>query len=270
MRKLTIILAVLGLFAAAVAIAADGVTFAYKFEAGSSQRYRVHMNIETDFGGALMSQLADMEVTLKCVTPGEAVNAMEMVIDKAEMSRAMFGNNEVNPEAAQLVGKSVVFNVDVHGKVTDIKPGINFSNWDTQRSMIEPIIENWFVYLPGSSVAAGGEWKKENDKDKESGMEMTTNSVFKFKSMKKEKERDCAVIESATTTDMGGTVTNPMGQMTVDGEGKGKYEFLFDPASGVVVRMKGQTDVEMEMTPVGKAGDPVQTVIGIKIERELL
>lgn len=260
------------LLAAAIPVGADdGVMFAYHFEAGASQRYRLHFNAEADMHGAAISQLADMEVTVKCDSSVAGKHSMRMTFDKVEMSRAMFGNMEADPSGEQLVGHAVVFSVDDQGNVSGIKSAGYFEAWTQVRGALEPVVENWYVYLPSKKVPVGGEWKQENVKETQaSGVEMTRNERFKFKEMKKLGSRECAFVEATIDNTFAGKTASPAGDFDVSGEGKGKYEFYFDPATGVIVKFSSKTDIEAESVPSKGSGEPMQTTIGYQFEKELL
>jgi hypothetical protein len=60
-----------------------------------------------------------------------------------------------------------------------------------------------------------------------------------------------------------------MGAFALTGAGKGKFEFLFDPASAKIVRLKGAMDVDIDMTPEA-GGDPMKTAVSNHVEVELL
>jgi len=267
-RKMSLPLILVAL--AVAAWAADGVNFSYRFQPGAAERHRVKVNTEADFGGMAMSQVADLEVSVKCVSAAEGRNVMQLTVDKADMSRTMFGNMEKDPTGEMLVGHAISFVVDGHGKVDEVAPVGYFEGWDQIKRFIDPVIKNWYVHLPGEVVAVGGEWTHDPPKETdESGVEVTSHSVYKFKEMKKDKGRDLAQVSVDVENTMGGKSTTPAGVYDVDGKGKGKYEFSFDPATGAVAKFKGSIDVDMNLTPQ-TGGDPVATVMGYTIERELL
>lgn len=260
-------------FAIAVATApafAQEVTFGYKFEPGSSERHRVKLNQEVTMGQMALSNFADFEVTLKCLSGAEGKYAMQMTFDKADVSTTMFGNTSANPVADQLRGQSVAFTIDALGEVTDVAPVGVFDAWAVAQQMVEPVLRGWYPHLPGSAVAVGGEWKKMGVKETQaSGAEALTNASFKFKAMKKEKGRDVAVVEQTLDTTLGGTSATPMGTYAIKGSGAGKTEFLYDPAKSRVAKLKGKIDLSMDMTPEA-GGDMVEAVITNHLERDLL
>jgi hypothetical protein len=266
MMRSFVLFLVPALFALSTAQAA-GVNFSHRFEAGKSDRYRVKMNTDADFRGMTMTQLADMEVTAKCVSVAPDRVVMEVTVDKAEMSRAMMGNMEADPTAAQIVGKAVGFVVNAKGEVSEISPVGYFEAWEEVRRLYEPLLKTFYVYMPGGEVAVGGEWTQDRKDTEETGVELSSKTVFKFKEMKKEKGVDCAFVTADISSTMGGTSTTPMGAFAVDGKGRGKYEFLFDALSGKVLRFKSKTDIEMDLTPQA-GGDPVASIMGYTIERE--
>jgi hypothetical protein len=243
--------------------------FTYAFEAGSSHRYRVKVNQEMDFGGNTMGQIADFEVTVKCASVADGKAAMELTFDKADMSRSMFGNLAADPMAETIVGKSVNYTVDAAGEVTDIKPATYYDGWDQVRQMVESFIESWYVPLPGKAYAPGATWEH-SEKDKGAGgMDVAATGTYKFKERKQEGGRDCASVTGEIATELSGQSVNPMGTFTVEGGGKGKSEFLFDPAARLVIKLKSKTDVSMNLTPAA-GGDPMEANVVYQIERELL
>jgi hypothetical protein len=261
---------VVALTAVAVPAVAEDVTFAYKFEPGSTERHRAKLNQEVTMGPMAVSNIADMEVTVKCVSGKDGKYAMEMTFDKVDVSMTMGSTTTANPMGAQLTGQTIAFTTDANGEVSDIKPAGSFAAWGSARQLVEPIIESWYPHLPNKAVPLGGEWKKEGDKKgSDSGMETDIDAAFKFKELKKEKGRDIAVVEQTMTAKVSGKTETPMGNYNVAGGGKGKGDFHFDPSKSRVVRLKGQIDLNMDMTPEA-GGDPVQTVITNHVERQLL
>ena len=255
---------------AAVPAFAQEVTFAYKFEPGTSERHRVKLNQEVTMGQMAFSNFADFEVTLACLSGADGKYAMQMTFDKADISTTMFGNTSPNPIAEQMVGQSVAFTIDAVGDVTDVAPVGVFDAWAAAQQIVEPVLRGWYPHLPGSAVAVGGDWKKAGVKETQaSGADALTNASFKFKAMKKEKGRDVAVVEQTLDTTLGGTSATPMGTYAIAGTGAGKTEFWFDPAKSRVVKLKGKIDLNMDMTPQS-GGDMVEAVITNHLERDLL
>lgn len=255
---------------AAVPAFAQEVTFAYKFEPGTSERHRVKLNQEVTMGQMAFSNFADFEVTLACLSGADGKYAMQMTFDKADVSTTMFGNTSPNPIAEQMVGQSVAFTIDAVGDVTDVAPVGVFDAWAAAQQIVEPVLRGWYPHLPGSAVAVGGDWKKAGVKETQaSGADALTNASFKFKAMKKEKGRDVAAVEQTLDTTLGGTSATPMGTYAIAGTGAGKTEFWFDPAKSRVVKLKGKIDLNMDMTPQS-GGDMVEAVITNHLERDLL
>jgi len=251
-------------------VVAQNVTFAYKFEPGTSERHRVKLNQEVNMGQMAVANLADMEVTVKCVSGAEGKYTMEVKFDKVDVSMTMMGNTSPSPIGEQLVGQSITFTTNASGEVTDVKPVGVFEAWGSARQLVEPVLEGWYPHLPGKAVALGGEWKKAGEKKPSaSGAETQINASYKFKEMKKDKGRDVAVVEQTLDATVGGKTTMPMGVFAVAGDGKGKGEFLFEPAKGRVVRVKGKIDLSMNMTPES-GGDVMETVVTNYVERDLL
>jgi len=262
--------ATLALAVAAVSVAAEDITFAYKFEPGASERHRAKLNQEVTMGPMAVSNIADMEVTVKCVSGKDGKYAMEMTFDKVDVSMTMGSNTSANPVGGQLTGQTIAFTTDASGEVSDIKPAGSFTAWSSARQLVEPIIESWYPHLPNKAVPLGGEWKKEGDKKgSDSGMETDVDASFKFRELKKDKGHDVAVIEQTMTATVSGKTETPMGNYNVAGGGKGKGDFFFDPSKSRVVRLKGQIDLNMDMTPEA-GGDALQTVITNHVERQLL
>jgi hypothetical protein len=244
--------------------------FAYRFEPGASERYSIKLNQEVDMGGMAVSNIADMEVTVKCVAAKDGKFSMEMKFDKVDVSMTMMGNTSASPLGEQIMGQAIMFTADASGDVTDVTPVGAFDSWATAQQLVKPVVESWYPHLPNKAVAVGGTWEKAGEKEKSSnGTETTTNTTFKFREIKKEKGRDVAVVEQVLDTAIGGTSATPMGVYTVAGNGKGKGEFSFDAAKARVVRLKGKIDMTMDMTPQS-SGEAVKTVVTNHLERNLL
>jgi hypothetical protein len=255
---------------AATSAAAKEVTFAYRFEAGTKERYRVKLNQEIDMGGMAVTSLADMEVTLTCASGAEGKYVMEMKFDKVDVSMTMMGNTSQSAVGDQLTGQTVSFAVNENGDVDDIKPVGAFDAWATVRQLVEPVLEEWYPHLPNRAVAVGGEWKQDGEKkESSSGTSTVTNATYKFKEMRQDKGRDVAVVEQVLATTIGGTSTTPAGLYSVAGSGRGKFQVLYDPAKSRVSEVKGKIDISMDMTPQG-GGDTVQTAVTNHLERSFL
>ncbi len=254
----------------AATVFAQDVTFAYKFEPGSSERHRVKLNQEVTMGTMAVSNLADMEVTVKCVSGANGKYAMEIKFDKVDVGMTMMGQTSASPIGDQLVGQSIAFTADGNGEVTEVKPVGVFDAWATAQTLVEPVLEGWYPHLPGNAVKVGGGWKKAGEKKpSSSGVDTQINAAYTFKAMKKEKGRDLAVVDQALDAVVSGKTAMPMGTFLVAGTGKGKGEFLYEPAKGRVVKVKGKIDISMDMTPED-GGDTMETVVINHVERDLL
>jgi hypothetical protein len=254
----------------AVQASAQEVLFAYGFEAGSSNRYRVKLSQEMEFGAGAMGQFGDFEVTVKCVSVTDGKASMEMTFDKADMSRTMFGNMSSDPTSEAMVGKSAVYTVDASGEVSDFKPGGSYAEWDQIQQISQAIVESsWYVTLDGRKASPGESWDASRKDTAPGGVEVASTGTYKFKEMKKEKGRDCASVVLESTNVLSGQTSNPMGTFDVTGEGKGKFEFLFDAAQRMIVRLKTRSEAKMSLTAPG-GGDPQEVSVVVQVERELL
>jgi hypothetical protein len=255
---------------AASALAADGVMFAYRFEADASDRYRVSLSSSMDMGGMEIVQAAEIEATVKCLSVVDGKSAMVITFDKVETSRTMMGKMESDPMGAMVQGRFVNFSVDAHGEVTDVTPDAKFESWAEARDLVESLLRGWYEYLPAADVSVGGEWKDENRRiASASGAETVANRYYKFKELRKEMGRECAAVEQRTEVAVGGTRETPMGAFVLSGAGKGKFEFLYDIATTRIIRLKGTQDVDIDMTPLG-GGEAIKTAVSNHIERRLL
>src|SRR5436190_21888970 len=95
-----------------LASAAGDVAFVYKFEPGKSQKYRLQINTDMEMTGMQASQVADMMVTVACVSRKADAYAMTLTFDKVDASNTIGGNMATDPTAIKMVGKSVGFTVD--------------------------------------------------------------------------------------------------------------------------------------------------------------
>ncbi|MCI0451015.1 MAG: hypothetical protein L0Z51_01340 [Candidatus Latescibacteria bacterium] len=204
-------------------VLAQEVTFAYKFEPGTSERHRVKLNQEVSMGQMAVSNLADMEVTVKCVSAADGKYVMELTFDKADVAMTMGTSTTASPLGEQLRGQTISFTADASGGVSDVKPVGAFETWEMAQQLVEPVLQGWYPHLPDKAMAVGGEWKQMGVKETGAGgSETVTNAVFKFKAMKKEKARDVAVVEQSLDTTIGGTSASPMGVYNVRGSGKAR------------------------------------------------
>jgi len=250
--------------------AAGEVMFAYKFEPGKAQRYRLKLDTRMEMSGMEVSQMADMTVAVTCASHDKGVYTMNLVFEKVDASNVLAGNKSTDPNAAGMVGKSVIFTVDEHGAVSGITPGPGFDSWTTVQQVVEPTLKSWYVYMPASKVALGGKWEREGYRDKAfSGTEYVTTELFTFRANGKEKGRDVALVDHNVTTTVGGTSESPYGTYKLAGSGKGKFEFAYHPATRTITRLTGDMETKIDMTPK-TGGDTMKTTIANHIERELL
>lgn len=261
------------LFVAVVLFAAQAmaqeVVFAYGFNAGSSHRYRVKISQEIDFSGNAMGQIGDLEVTVKCLSVADGVASMEMVVDKADVSRQMFGNQAADPVGEMLIGHGVAFKVKAGGEVSDIAQSGYYDGWESIQPFVEPLLKGWYLRLPEKAYPPGGEWEHTDAEKGADGTDVKMTVRYKYKENKKQGGKDCAVVTGDITSEVTGTSISAMGTFKVDGGGKGKFEFLFDPAAGLTVKLKSTMTVDMDLTPA-VGGDSVDTSVNYSMERELL
>lgn len=267
-RVLFTVISVCGVLMALQASAQE-VLFTYKFEAGSSERYRVKLSQELDFGGNAINQISDLEVTLKCLSVTDGKAKMEMIFDKADMMREMFGSQSADPLAEALAKHGVTFIVDQTGDVTDVQQSGAYEHWDQVQSFVEPVVKGWYVMLPNKPYAPGATWEDTHKDKSADGTDVTMITHFKYKENKKEDGRDCASVVGDAQTRASGNSVSPMGTFSVDGGGKGKVEYLFDPVAQIVVKLKAKMNVDMTLTPAA-GGDNIGTSVTYQLERELL
>ncbi len=268
----SVVLAVMAILVVGFALpaAAQEVTFAYGFTEGTKLRYRVKLNQELDFGGNAMGQIADLQVTVTCKSAAEGKYGMEMTFDKADMSRQMFGNLSSDPIAEAMIGKSVSYQVDSAGEVSDIKPVGYYEEWERMEQFVTMVVENWYVHLPGKAFAPGGTWDHAQKDKGDGGMDVATTTLYKFKESKKEGGRNCAVVTGDIATDLSGQSATGMGTFDVKGGGKGKIEFSYDPEARLVVKLKARMDVKTEMSPTSGGGNATSVNVTYQLERALL
>ncbi len=250
--------------------AAQEVVFAYKFEPNAVERHRVKLNQEATMGAMSVTNLVDMEVTIKCVTANDGKYGMELKFDKCDVTQQMMGNTTETPLGEQITGQTIVFTTDASGEVTNIEPLGAMDAWPVAQQVIRPVLESWYPHLPNKAIAVGGTWKKAGVKQTdESGTETLTNATFTYKGLKKEKTREVAVVEQVLDTTLGGSSSNALGSYILAGTGKGKGEFWFDAVKSRVVKFKTDIDVTLDMTPQS-GGDTMKTLLVNHVERSIL
>ncbi|HET6348556.1 MAG TPA: hypothetical protein VFH88_05670 [Candidatus Krumholzibacteria bacterium] len=255
---------------AGVAGAAGDVNFGYKFKVGGAEKYHLLINTEMEMTGMKASQIADMTVTVTCVSSKPGAYAMNMTFDNVETTNTISGSSQPDPSAEQMIGKSVLFTVDEHGTVSNVAPGPDFEAWASVQRVVEPTLKNWYVFMPDKAVAAGSGWKRDNYRDTSvAGSEYVTNEKYTFRETKDEGGASLAVVDQDVTTKVGGTTQTPMGNFDIAGTGSGKFEFYFDAGRGVITHYKGSMQTDINMTPQS-GGDAMKTSVTNHIERELL
>jgi hypothetical protein len=249
---------------------AGDMVFAHKFEPGKSQRYRLKLNTEMAMTGMEASQTADMTIKVTCSSADRGKYTMTVLFEKVEASNTIAGNQQADPSAAQMTGKTVIFNVDAHGSVSNIMPGPGFDVWSSVQQVVEPTLKNWYVYMPGKKIAVGGEWKRENFRDRSvAGAEYVTNEKFKFREIQKVKGGEFAMVDEDVTTTVGGMTETPIGVFKLAGTGTGRFEFLFNAVNGTVPHFKGTMETSIDMTPQSGSAT-MKTTVANHIERDLI
>ncbi len=258
------------MFVPLVSSADDTVLFKFDFKEGHKRDYRVKFTQEMSFRDFAYSAFVDMEITERCMGRRED-GRFDMQIDfnKVESSLMMFDKMQESKTGEVLQGHAVSFILDQNGKTEKINSVGFIEGWDQVKGDMESVIEGLYAYLPGKEVAKGKGWQHEEEK-KHSEMNIKTHADYVFKDLKKDGGRSCAMVESISKSEVTGATTTPMGEFTVDGKGEGKFEMSFDPVESIIVKMKGKTQVIMDMTPVSAGGDKMETTIGVEIERTLL
>ena len=273
MKKI-ILLALLGaslvLLPAVMAGAGDEVMFAYSFEEGQEQAYKVKYSREIDAGFFTASMFADLSVTEKCIGVEEGKFKMEMVFDAVDASLSFGGNIQDATISEALTGQSVFYTVDANGEVEDIRAATFIENFaQLSEQLIKPVIESGYAYLPARAILPGGTWSPDDKVETtDEGLEITVTGEFLFKEMKEEMGRNCAYVEGSTENLISGSAQTPQGAATAEGKGKGKFKFFFDPKTSIIVKLKGSMDFEMDLQP-DAGGDPLETLVGFTMEREL-
>jgi len=156
--KRNILLALLGAaliaLPAAFAGAGDEVMFAYTFEEGYKQAYKVKFTREIDAGFFTASMFADLSVTEKCIGVEEGKFKMEMVFDEVDASLSFGGNIQDAKISEALTGQAVFYTVDANGEVEDISAATFIENFaQLSEQLVEPVIESGYAYLPAAEVA---------------------------------------------------------------------------------------------------------------------
>lgn len=260
---------VLAVTIAAPAPAEESVVFTYKFREGYNQDYKIKFSQEMYFGSFGMSFFWDLEVTFKCVgiTEDGEFN-MEVVFNKVDASRMQGDRMEETKLGEQLTGQTVACVVDVHGEVDDIKAMGYIEAWRQIERDIKTVIQAFFVYLPAEEVAKGENWENTDERNQEE-LHITSRSEYEFKEIKDKKGRQCAKVKAKTEVGIGGVQETPQGDFKAEGEGEGETEFYFDVADGIIVKLKDEMEIKMDMTPVA-GGDGFEITRSYQIEVELL
>ncbi len=260
---------VLAVTIAAPAPAEESVVFTYKFREGYNQDYKIKFSQEMYFGSFGMSFFWDLEVTFKCVgiTEDGKFN-MEVVFNKVDASRMQGDRMEETKLGEQLTGQTVACVVDVHGEVDDIKAMGYIEAWRQIERDIKTVIQAFFVYLPAEEVAKGENWENTDERNQEE-LHITSRSEYEFKEIKDKKGRQCAKVKAKTEVGIGGVQETPQGDFKAEGEGEGETEFYFDVADGIIVKLKDEMEIKMDMTPVA-GGDGFEITRSYQIEVELL
>lgn len=267
---------VLGLVIAAVLVTAvvspaqDGIRFEYVFKEGYVQQHKVFFKQQMFFGNFSRSAMVDLEVTEKCVGVTEdGAFQMELVFDKVEASIMMFDRLQDSGMDEALTGQSISFTLDKYGETNDVRAVGYIETWDQIQQMVREMANQLYVYLPAEAHAKGDKWEHTDERDEE-GMNVTETWEYEFEKSEEEKGRECAKVKAEVEFGIGGVASTPGGDFNMDGEGDGKYEFCFDGAEFMIVKMKGSIEVQSDMVPVSGSGDTVESTIIYEISRELL
>ena len=265
--RMIVVAAMIVLLAAVGATAGDDVMFAYSFNAGTSNDYKVSFNQEIDMSGMAFSTIGDFEITEKCIAVTDTAASMEIVFTKVEASAMMFGQMQDDPTGGKLVNQAIAFKVTPEGKVTDIAPAGYLEGWEQLQQVVKPVIESAYIHMPNKSVAMGTGWTH-NDDSGEEGMVVKSAYDFVFNEMKKENDRNCAQVEGTLKSTFAGSLPMPMGEMEADGNGKGKVKALFDPKAQMIVTLEVSSENKIDMVPVG-GGDTQEMTVNFEMKRTL-
>jgi len=250
--------------------AGDEVMFAYSFEEGQTQAYKVKFSREIDAGFFTASMFADLSVTDKCIGVEDGKFKMEMVFDAVDASLSFGGNIQDAKISEALTGQAVFYTVDVNGEVEDIAAATFIENFEQlNEQLIKPVIESGYAYLPAAAISLGGTWNPDDEVEKTNeGLEIATTGEFLFKEMKEEMGRNCAYVEGSMENLISGSTQSPQGAATATGKGEGKFKLFFDPKTSTIVKLKGSMDFNMELQP-DAGGDSIETIVGFTMEREI-
>jgi hypothetical protein len=250
--------------------AEDGVYFAYEFSEGYVQQHKVGFKQEMFWGTFSRSAIIDMEITEKCVgVTDDGLFQMELVFDKVEASIMMYDKLQESGIGDNLTGQTISFTVDKFGETNDVRAVGYIDSWSQMEQLVTELANQFYVYLPAENHSEGEEWERTDERD-ERGMNITEMWNYKFDKVEEKMGRKCAKVKAEVEYGIGGMTTTPGGDVNMEGEGDGKYEFYYDPAEKLVVKMKGSVEVNSDMTPVSGNGDTIKSTISYEIDRELL
>lgn len=250
--------------------AEDGVQFVYKFSEGYVQQYKVGFKQEMFWGTFSRSAMVDMEVTEKCVgVTEEGMFEMELVFDKVDASIMMFDKLQESGIGESLTGQAISYTVDKFGETNDVRALGYIDSWNQLEQLVTELVNQFYVYLPSESRGEGEEWEHTDERD-EDGLNVTEVWDYKFEKIEEKKGRACAKVKAEIEYGIGGVASTPGGDFNMDGGGDGKYEFYFDTAEKIIVKMKGSVEVKSDMSPVSGTGDTIESTVNYEIDRELL
>lgn len=250
------------------AIAGESVRFSYLFRQGSEQAYKISFNQDIDAGAFTMNRFADFQVVEKCVAVSDSNSTMEMTFVKVESSRRFGETLQDDKMGTDLTGKKVRYTVNADGGVDNVTSVGYIEGWSKMTQILTPVIESGYVFLPDTNIAVGNSWDRKNFTQKVGGgLSSVTSVEFLFKEMKKEKGRECARVTGNRHSTMAGKLQ--LGAKSADASGKstGKFEFYFDPATSMIVKLKSKVEATIALTD--DEGQAHESTFSYNIEREI-
>jgi hypothetical protein len=248
----------------------EAVHFAYHFEEGYNQRYKVSFSEEVFWGSFSRTIMFDLEVTEKCTGVTEDGSfQIEVVFDKVEASMMMMDKMQDLHMAEQLTGQAIGFILDKFGETSEVRALGYIESWSRIETVMRGFVSQLYVYLPGESYSKGQSWEHTDETDND-GVNVTANMEYTFDEIKKEKGHECAKIEVESELGIGGIQSLPGGDYKSEGEGEGEAEMYFDAANALVVKLHSKVEIKMDQVPVSGDGETVESTVTYELKRELL
>jgi len=235
----------------------EGYDLVYRYKVDKPLKYKMKISQleEKKFSGyaAIPTQINTyMQFAQENKTEeGDSLLSVLMTIEQSEVITRMAGRT-FEPSTAVLNAKNITARVTPKGTVKEavgleFLPRVQTNPSDMAGVNLGEYLNEFFLELPEQEINVGDKWKvTQADTTDQNGL--TTIQIviaeFNFKKIAKKNGYECAQITAKLTIDL--TQSGPAmgGEVSFDGDGKGKLDAFFAIEEGILVLYKHTTSID--------------------------